>query len=144
MHEFRSVPNADKGGGGHKIPKFCGRHIWMAPYVKIKVKRVSERSEIKGKMSLERLLIIYPPLSSGYGKRGRRQSALHSLFINRRGRGRGTRGRRTDGRTRRRRRRRRRRDCAALAPLPAREGQKERGSVEREGGDGIETLQDYH
>ena len=22
-----------RGGGGQKIPKFCGRHIWMAPNV---------------------------------------------------------------------------------------------------------------
>ena len=21
-----------RGGGGQKIPKFCGRHLWMAPY----------------------------------------------------------------------------------------------------------------
>ena len=26
LHEF-----ANKGGGGQKIPKFCGRHIWKPP-----------------------------------------------------------------------------------------------------------------
>ena len=24
----KSDPNADKGGGGQKIQKFCGHHIW--------------------------------------------------------------------------------------------------------------------
>ena len=31
IYYCRSVPNADKEGGGQKIPKFCGSYIWMAP-----------------------------------------------------------------------------------------------------------------
>ena len=27
----------DKGGGGQKIPKFCGRHMWMAPYIILRI-----------------------------------------------------------------------------------------------------------
>ena len=28
---YKSDPNADKGGGGQKIRKFCGHHIWKLP-----------------------------------------------------------------------------------------------------------------
>ena len=30
--EQKSVPNADKEGGGQKIPKFCGCHQWKLPF----------------------------------------------------------------------------------------------------------------
>ena len=29
---YKSVPNADKGEGGQKIPKFCGCLLWIIPY----------------------------------------------------------------------------------------------------------------
>ena len=35
LREFSTVDQSQmgtRGGGGQKIPKFCGRHLWMAPY----------------------------------------------------------------------------------------------------------------
>ena len=31
--------HSDKGGGGQKIPKFCGRHKWKSPYVTTECER---------------------------------------------------------------------------------------------------------
>ena len=41
-----------KGGGGKKIPKFCGRHIWMAPRKEKKSRRHHRSSALSAQGTL--------------------------------------------------------------------------------------------
>ena len=36
IYSYRSSQNADKGGGGPKSRKFCGRPLWMVPWLACK------------------------------------------------------------------------------------------------------------
>ena len=44
---YKSDPNADKGGRGQKIRKFCGRHIWFLPSLVAPLWRPLVQSELQ-------------------------------------------------------------------------------------------------